>query len=362
MLFMPARNALIPLMVEERDLAAANGLTYTTQQGSMLVGLSMSGVILAGFEWMLGVVAHYVPPVWASAMTSGLAGPKAGVLLNSVTFLYSAWVIWKISSHASERIKARRQPLDLHLIGKDVVEAYRLIADQKQLRGFLLTLSIGIFGAGAIVPVGLAYVKENLVGIVPFSGLAHGASSPVGNVAETFMMVFLAAGMVLGAVVVPKLAERVSLQQLFVGGTLGFGVGMLMFATATQYWIGALLAVAAGFAIAVITVASNTYVAEQVADELRGRVFTALDSAIRVALLASMIVLAPIGDAISQLIGRIVVAEHPGMFMYFTGTRVTLIVASLIVIGAGVYAALALDIRSSRRDEASGRTGAQEAV
>ena len=135
-----------------------------------------------------------------------------------------------------------------------------------------------------------------------------------------------------------------------------------MFATATQYWIGALLAVAAGFAIAVITVASNTYVAEQVADELRGRVFTALDSAIRVALLASMIVLAPIGDAISQLIGRIVVAEHPGMFMYFTGTRVTLIVASLIVIGAGVYAALALDIRSSRRDEASGRTGAQEAV
>ena len=48
LLFVPAKNALIPMIVEERDLAAANGLSYTTQQASMLIGLLASGAFIAG--------------------------------------------------------------------------------------------------------------------------------------------------------------------------------------------------------------------------------------------------------------------------------------------------------------------------
>ena len=36
LMFYPAKNALIPQLVEPRDLAVANGLSYTTQQASML--------------------------------------------------------------------------------------------------------------------------------------------------------------------------------------------------------------------------------------------------------------------------------------------------------------------------------------
>ena len=349
MFFTPARNALIPLMVEERDLASANGLTYVTQQGSMLVGLSMSGIILAAFEGGVALIANHIPPEWATLLTSGLAGPKAGVLLNSVTFLYSAWIIWRISAtrYSQARPEVR---FDASLIGRDIMEAFRLINDHRELRGFLLTLSVGIFGGGAIVTVGMEYVRDYLSGIVPFSDLAHGASSPVGNVGQTFMLLFLATGMVAGAVIVPKLAEYVSLQQLFVGGTLVYGFGMLIFAWVTQYWVAAVFAVGAGIAIAAITVASNTYVGEQVADELRGRVFTALESAIRVALLASMIVLAPIGDGISQLVKRFADPIHPGVLVLVTGTRATLVLSALIVIGAGVYAAVALEVRPRRRN------------
>ncbi len=48
--FWPARNALIPYLVAEEDITAANGLAYTTQQASMLIGLTAATAILAGFE------------------------------------------------------------------------------------------------------------------------------------------------------------------------------------------------------------------------------------------------------------------------------------------------------------------------
>jgi MFS family permease len=55
LMFYPAKNALIPKLVEGRDLAVANGLSYTTQQASMLIGLTMSGAIVAVFTtWCSG--------------------------------------------------------------------------------------------------------------------------------------------------------------------------------------------------------------------------------------------------------------------------------------------------------------------
>ena len=48
--FWPARNALIPYLVDEDDITSANGLAYTTQQASMLIGLTAAAGILAGLR------------------------------------------------------------------------------------------------------------------------------------------------------------------------------------------------------------------------------------------------------------------------------------------------------------------------
>ena len=48
--FWPARNSLIPYLVDEEDITPANGLAYTTQQASILIGLTAAAGILAGFE------------------------------------------------------------------------------------------------------------------------------------------------------------------------------------------------------------------------------------------------------------------------------------------------------------------------
>jgi MFS family permease len=144
--------------------------------------------------------------------------------------------------------------------------------------------------------------------------------------------------MVLGALVVPKLAERLSLQALFVGGVAGFGFSMLGFASFGIYWVASLFAVGAGFCLAAVTVAGNTYVQETVCVQLRGRVFTALESVIRVALLLSLVVTAPLGDLIGGIVRDVV--EARGILpddVVLTGSRITLTIASFIVLGAAYY-------------------------
>ena len=112
----------------------------------------------------------------------------------------------------------------------------------------------------------------------------------------------MALGMVVGALLVPRLEHVVKLQLLFAGSVAGFGLAMLGFASVNYYWLAGIFAIIAGACIATVTVAGNSYVVRTTADELRGRVFTALESVIKVSLLLSMIVMAPLADFIGKLV------------------------------------------------------------
>ena len=134
--------------------------------------------------------------------------------------------------------------------------------------------------------------------------------------------------MTLGALVVPRVERHLSLQLLFAGSVATFGVAMLGFASVRQYWIACIFTALAGACIATLTVAGNSYVVRTTSDAIRGRVFTAQESVIRVSLLLSMIVMAPLGDIVANTIRDIVARSGvPYDEVYLTGPRITLWVA-----------------------------------
>lgn len=352
--FSPARSALIPRLVAEDEVAVANGLAYTTQQASMLIGLTMSGAILAGFEaivrWVLASGFPFVD-VLVGPLAPALLGPRAGVVLNSLTFVVSALLLWSIRI----RVRPERETdtkFDLSLIGKDALESFRFLGEHRELRGLLVTIGLALLGGGSIITVGLAYVQEILADGLPildqFAAIRNLVAAP-----QTFVLVLLALGMATGAIVVPRLANRIPLQMLFLGAVTTFGVSMLVFASIGVYWVAIIFGFVAGFCIACLTVAGNTYVVRTVADEIRGRVFTAQESVIRVALLVSMVVVAPLADILGTLIRRL--SEGMADPSWFTGPRVTLQIASFIVLGAAYYSYRTLNWRIA--EQPSGQTG-----
>ena len=349
--FWPARNSLIPYLVDEDDITAANGLAYTTQQASMLIGLTAVGAILAGFEAAVrALLAADVPIVgkFVGLFAPALLGPRAGVVLDVFTFLFSALMV------ASIKVKARpthmaegERALDMSLIGKDVIESFRFLGEHKELRGLLITIGLAILGGGAIVPVGFNYVQDNLTGTLPFAEqvpiLQQLTASPA-----VFMLVFMAMGMVVGALFVPRLEHAIRLQLLFAGSVAAFGVALLGFASVNTYWVAGIFAIIAGACIATVTVAGNSYVVRTTADELRGRVFTAMESVIKVSLLLSMVVMAPLADLMGKVIQKAIDTYNLApSSVTMTGSRLTLQISALIVLGAAVYAFKTLSWREA---------------
>lgn len=359
--FWPARNALIPYLVDEDDITAANGLAYTTQQASMLVGLTAAAGILAGFEaavrWVLAVSLPIVDRL-VGMFAPALLGPRAGVILDTFTFLFSAAMIYSIRTMAKP--PQHGEGLDLSLVGADVIESFRFLGKHRELRGLLLTIGLAILGGGAIIPVGTTYVEKNLTGMLPFADriqqLQELTATPT-----TFMLVFMALGMVVGALLVPRVEHRVRLQLLFPGSVAAFGLSLLGFASVDTYWVAGIYGAAAGACIATVTVAGNSYVVRTTADELRGRVFTALESVIRISLLLSMIVMAPLADLIGSIIRRLVAQGRFGLLsLSLTGSRVTLQLSALVVIGAAVYGFRALRWRECEPQQAVSKGDSSE--
>ena len=350
--FWPARNSLIPHLVAEEDVTAANGAMYTTQQAAMLIGLTASGALLAGFEAVVSVVLAADLPIVDSLvglLSPALLGPRAGFFLNALTFLFSAGIVTSI------RVTARPEKsgggFDLRLLGKDALDSFRFLGEHRELRGLLVTVFLAILGGGAIIPVGIDYVNSLVNGQLfaeQIAWLQELSGSP-----QTFMLVFMAAGMVAGAMLVPRLERRIPLQLLFAGSVAAFGGAMLGFASFNQYWIAGVFASFAGACIAMLTVAGNSYVIRTSADEIRGRVFTAMESVVRVALLLSMIVMAPLNDLIGSVILGFV--ERNGLApdtLVLTGPRITLQVSAALVLAAAVYGFRALRWRECADSEA----------
>jgi len=341
--FTPAKNAFIPHLVSDEQITVANSLSYTTQQASMLIGLTMSGAILAGFEAIVRLVLHSGLPFvdrLVGPLAPALLGPRAGVTLDTLTFVVSALLIIsiKVSSRAVGAGKLR-----LSMIGEDAVESMRFLVSQKELRGLLVTVFTTILGGGALITVGVVHVQQNLSGGTPFLSKFK-ALHALTAAPQTFLLVFIALGMVLGALLIPRLALRMPLQALFLGGVSLFGVGLAIFSLSTAYWTASVFSLVAGVCIAALTVSGNTYVVRTVDDAIRGRVFTAMESAVRVSLLLSMVVIAPIGDLAGKAV--LAIARAQGVAptsVWFSGTRVTLFLASLLVLGAAVYASRTLD-------------------
>lgn len=302
----PAKDASVPNLVTPSQLEQANQISTATTYGS--------AVPAALFFSLLTVLDRVVPGLFGGLERGAV---DVALLLNGLSFIVSGLVIANI--HAIPR-----GPADVHDEGSIVsvvVRGWKYVAHTPVVRGLVVGM-VGAFGAGGVV-VGLSrtYVSELGAGDAGY-GVLFGA-------------VFV--GMALGLWRAPMTLRRISRRRVFGLALTGCGALLVPLALIPHLEIVALLAVLVGFCAGAAWITGMTLLGLEVPDELRGRTFAFVGSAVRLAL-ALVLAVAPLTAALvgTWSFGPVTASGEP-LFVY-RGAAVTILLAALLMTTVGVLA------------------------
>ncbi|HEY8477923.1 MAG TPA: MFS transporter [Chloroflexota bacterium] len=256
--FAPAETAMIPLLVPRRELLQANSLFHLTFTASQLAGLSLLGPLLVK---VLGVEVLFV--VVAAVM------------------LLSAALVWPLPKGVGAGRVPARGSRALAGVWSDLVEVFALLRRDRVVRLAMIHLT-----SAATLSLLIAMLAPRFV--VDVLG--------IDAVDTGLIMAPAGAGMVLGSLLLVRMASRVDRRGIVVVGLATVALVLVLLgalpalstgpsalgATAWRGTVGAAsallpvvmaLAFAAGLAFAAIMVASQTTLQERSPVHARGRVF-----------------------------------------------------------------------------------------
>ena len=282
--FEPARNAVIPNVVDEQDVIVANTLSSATWSFDLAIGSMLGGVVAA---WL---------------------GRDAVFGINSLSFAASALLISRMSFVESHADEANRHAEDRAAGWSSIRAGFRYIVRDPKLAA-LVSLK------GGVSIVGTSWVLFPVMAMrvfhLPIAGL-----NP--ERAALFGMSLLMGARGVGALVGPLIASRFTGQhedRLRIGALVGFivgGIGYVALGNTYSVWVAVAVIVLAHSGTSTVWVFSTTLLHLNTEDRFLGRVFGA-DLAISMFVLAAATWIA--GQAIDGGVSPSTVAVATGAAM-----------------------------------------------
>jgi MFS family permease len=245
--FEPARNAVIPNIVEREDVVVANTLASTTWSVNLMLGATLGGVVAA------------------------LLGRDAVFLLNALSFLISAALIWRMRFAEPHAEGGRR------FEARELVDFSPILAGIRYVREHVHLRSTIFVKFGNLI-IGPGWVLFTVMGQNEFAVRWHGMAPERG----AFLgMSLLLGARGLGALLGPLLAAswaghwKHRLEVAIVWGYLAAAVGYTLLGVSGHLWQACLCVAVAHFGSSIVWVFSTTLLQMQSDDKFRGRVFAA---------------------------------------------------------------------------------------
>ena len=308
--WMPAKDATVPNLVPPKRLEAANQISLVATYGTA----PLAALVYAGMALVTGTVTDLAPWLHPDPII-------VAIWVNSVTFLVSGLVIWRLDIPPSPRRAHAREGSVLSTI----LDGWRFVGRTPVVRGLVIGM-LGAFGAaGFVVGLSQTFVQDLGAGQAGF-GVLFGA-----------VFVGLAAGMWLG----PRLLEGFSRRRLFGLSIILAGAFLVALALVPSLVAAVLFTTVVGACGGVSWVTGYTLLGLEVDDEVRGRTFAFLQSAARVVL---VLVLA-LGPAIAAPIGTHTITIAPNFQLTYNGAAWVFLLAGVLALVLGVTAFRQMDDR-----------------
>jgi dTMP kinase len=306
LLFVAAKDASLPAVVERRQLGEANQLNLLVTYGTLPLG-AVAATVLLPIVALLARVGVHADPL------------RLALFVDACTYFMSAVFMGRVAlpPRPEVSIDAGEGPGFI----AELREGLAFIRDEPLIRA-LITGVFGVcFGAGIVVALGPEYVPAE------FEGTTRG---------DWFtLMTTVGVGLVLGIGASIRVNRRFDKERVFpicLAATGAIAVGMALVPRAyfpVLLGLGVLLGAAAGLGF----VQGYTLLHEHTEDETRARTFAALYMGARVSLFIAF-GLGPLVAATVGTVGFLIA----GRFAQFPGIRVTILAAGLVALSFGVYA------------------------
>ena len=261
--YSPAKMSIIPDLVEKESLLMANSLVSTTGMIAFVLGCALGGFLVDRY------------------------GARNGFIIDGATFLVSAALVFSIDiSMKLQMGKGNILKVSKEIIGpirrsvwSELGEGLRYLARNTELRLIIGMISAILAAAGAVYVVIIVFIQESFQSVTRDLGV---------------LAVCLGAGLFLGAVLYGRWGKRLvwyktMFWSLFTGGAL-----MIAFALVVHFEPRLTAAMVLAFALGIVTgpmfITANTIIHVVSDENMRGKVFSALEIVIHGAFLAAMLV------------------------------------------------------------------------
>ncbi|MGH9084080.1 MAG: MFS transporter [Acidimicrobiales bacterium] len=322
MLWTPAKEASVPNLVPPEHLTTANSLSLVAAYGTMPVAAGLFSLLAKVSDAIGGIDALDV-----------LRTNQEGVAFyaDALTFVFSALMISRLTlPKARVRQKQADAPrIDFGQAFHELKEGWHFIFINPVARAVNVGLATGLIGGGMLVPLGPVF-SDQILG--------------AGTAGFGLFIFALGCGVAVGVVLLSLFQRRLPKAQVFAGSVIGAGTSLVIAASLASLAASAFFVALLGVCAGSVYVLGFTLLHESVDDELRGRIFSALYTLVRFCVLIAFAV----GPFLSDLLDRLSVRlfeRHVAwgeVDIFIPGVRLTLWLAGLIIIGAGVLAVLSL--------------------
>jgi MFS family permease len=237
--FSPAENALLPTLVGEEHLVAANSLNSLNDNLARLVGPAIGGALL------------------------GLVGFSSVVVVDAVTYLLAALLISSVAAPKREQAAAPSTETASSKwiqMWREWIAGLKYVRTNRILASSFLVIGIALFGDAIISAILVVFVQADM-------GLTA--------VEFGWMMTARGIGGLIGGLLIAQISKKFSTTQLITGGlTIG---GILLFVAINFPVLPVVLPVLVLMGISVIPwiVSLQTLLQTNSDDAYRGRVFGA---------------------------------------------------------------------------------------
>lgn len=327
----PAKDASIPDLVEPDQLTNANSLNMLTLYASMAFGTAIAGSIIGLFVWLARVnpefMGKYVDP------------NKAAFVVDSLTFIISAWLIYHISF--KRRSSEERVRMSSTQVKQDFKQGLNYLRHNPLTRIILILTLTCFLGGGTIYVLTVGFVKYVLGG---------------SNSSFMYVLTTLLFGMMGGSILAGVMKDRIRKERILGLAITGFGCGVLVFSVLTVWWLSFVVVFAGGVCMGYAIVGMVTLLHEILEEEYRGRAFATIQMIMRASIFLSIMLAGPLADLITGLgrklgfvpislgivrIGGSFEGNIDGTvadFRYLlNGPQVILFVGGIVILLAGLY-------------------------